>query len=189
MKRNALVVLLVLLFAVPVSAQSLSGFASFEILSGGRCPTTPLLNTWLQTGRRQGVFLFAWTQHEMYTNQKWSEVYAGYHVYPRSWLQLALGTGIEDASPKWRLGWQVWAGGHGLNFTSSWEQGGSGAWDRTTFTAQVHPRVALGVFQQWGLGAGPLMEFKATKRVTPWVTILRNSGEFHGMVGVRFAIQ
>lgn len=96
-------------------------------------------------------------------NKSYSELYEVGTYSPKPWLQLALGAGVEQAAPAWRLGGWVFAKKNRWSNFFAYEQGGSGWWHKDVANFQATKQVGFGFASQMYRGNGPHIQWSIPK--------------------------
>ncbi len=179
----SLFVLLATLVAIPAQAQTLTLETKAEP-SG----TTYVGNIYVEEvseKKRLGMFAFG-----LVDSVGFGQIYIGPTWYPKKWLEVQFGAGIENHSEFWRVGGGIYLiDNHGSGLLL-WENGASGYWYKATYTYPVSKRLALGVFSRRFAGTGPLVEVKASKSYTFWVTAgpdLQDNRRMKAVVGLNIS--
>ena len=179
-KITALFVLLTALVTVPVQAQTI-GLESKTTPTG----TSRLGNIYVEeVSEKTHAGLFAWGLAD---TGGFGEIYIGPTWYPRKWVELQVGAGIENHPGFWRVGTGVFLNGHLGSATILWETGVTGYWYKVAYSHHVAGKVSLGVFSRRFAGTGPIIEVKASKSYTIWVTAgpdLQDHNRMKAVVGM-----
>ena len=130
---------------------------SWNDVAGGKI--APQLDAYISRKSNEHVGAFGW----FVTNQYWSEAYAGVQLYPKKWMTVDVGAGLETDKNPWRLGGVVWIGNDKQSLLTILEMGGSGFWWRSTYNRAAGKRFGLGAMGQAQRGVGPRVQFTIPK--------------------------
>jgi hypothetical protein len=140
----------------------------------------------LLTGHIKGNFgSFTWFQIQ----QGYAEAYGGATYSPKSWMQLALGVGIEEDKHPARIGSYIWMGKGPVSVLAVFEDGGSGFWYKVEATYQTKSKFAVGFLSERYHGTGPKMEFSVPRTALKlWCAPLIENGSVKPVLGVRWSL-
>ena len=176
------IVFTVLVFATLASAQ---GWVEERTYVSG-VVATPQIDGLFNQSIKGGVGSFEWFQ----VSKGYSQAYAGATYSPKSWFQIALGGGLEQAKSPARLGSYVWLGKGKASGLFIFENGGSGKWYKTESNYQLLSKLGFGTYSERFKGIGPKLELKVPH--TPfkvWLAPLVKSGKVETVIGVRYSFK
>ena len=129
---------------------------------------------------------FIWFQ----VQQGYSQAYCGATFSPKSWLQLALGAGLEKAKSPTRVGSYVWVGKGRASGLAAFEDGGSGFWYKVETNYQIGKVFGLGSLSERFKGSGPKVEFSIPPTALKlWFAPLVDRQAFRPVIGVRWSLK
>ncbi len=144
---------LLLPFPSVLTAQTTAQIESWNDVIGGKI--VPQVDAYVTHKSSERVGQFAW----FVTGQHWSEAYAGLELYPKKWMTLDMGAGLETNKNPWRLGGIVWMGSQKQSLLTALETGGSGFWWRSIYNRKVRKCFGIGIIGQAHRGVGPRAQF------------------------------
>jgi hypothetical protein len=128
---------------------------------------------------------FCWFQ----TQATYSQAYCGPTYSPKSWIQFALGSGIETNKHPARIGSYVWLGKQKLACLAAFENGGSGFWYKAEANYQIRKALGLGMLSERYHGTGPKFELLIPHTALKlWVAPLVSASSLHPVFGVRWSL-
>lgn len=154
-----------------------------------RAGMTPIVDLYM-TARtnRSPLGVFAWS---VYT-PGWTEVVTGVTFAPASWIELAVGGGVEEASKPLRVAGSLWIGDDRYSLYALGEIGGTAPWYTAVGTVRASQQLGVGALSQRDVGTGPYMQMRAGS-VTLWIAApLVNSSDRHmlsGLVGLKLSFE
>lgn len=179
--KTAKMIVVVLLAAKAALAQNWVEERTY--ISGG--VATPRIGGLLTKAIKGNLGGFCWFQ----TQQKYSQIYGGSTLSPTSWIQLALGLGIETDKHPLRVGSYVWLGKDKLSGLAVFEDGGSGFWYKVETNYQASKLVGLGTLSERFKGSGPKIEFSIPHTALKlWIAPLVDRHSFRPVIGVRWSL-
>jgi hypothetical protein len=156
-----------------VYAQSFVGLET-KFVDGVAVPLVDgqIEKTWPTSVEGGSLGLFTWflSNDIGHRDSRWSEIYLGPAWYPRKWLEIVVGAGVETDLHPWRIGGEVIAAGQHGFMIFAWEQGGSGPWYLLKYLHPVAGKFSAGVFSRRFAGTGPLLSVKLNGRYSIWAT-------------------
>lgn len=167
MKSFTLLCFLLLLLLLPsaLAAQTTARIESWDDVIGGKI--MPQLDAYIAHKSNERVGQFAW----FFVGQHWSQAYAGVQLYPKKWMTVAAGAGLETNKNPWRIGGNVWMGTNKQSLLTILEMGGSGFWWRSTYNRRAGKHFGFGAMGQAHRGVGPRAQFAVPKTpVMLWAT-------------------
>ncbi len=145
---------------------------------------TPRINGLFTKPAAEKLGSFVWFQ----VQQGYSQAYAGLTYAPKSWIQVAIGPGLEEDRHPMRVGSYVWMGKGKVSTLAVFEDGGSGFWWKSESNYQITSRFGLGHWYEHGKGAGPKLEFSVPRtRAKLWLVPFINHG-VQPLLGVKWSL-
>lgn len=128
---------------------------------------------------------FVWFQ----VQQSYSQAYAGVTYSPKPWLQLALGTGIEQDKNPLRIGSYLYVSKKNLSGLAVFETGGSGFWYKIETNYQIKRFFGVGILSDHYRGHGPKFEILIPcSRLTLWAAPLVVHNSVSPVLGLRWTL-
>jgi hypothetical protein len=148
-----------------------------------------------QTARVDGLFSgqfnksfgsFAWMQQQ----KGYGQAYAGITYSPKTFVQLALGAGLEQDARPARVGSYVWLGKGKSSVLGVFEDGGSGFFYKVEANYQAVSRFGVGILSDRFRGHGPKAEFLVPHTpVKVWLASLWKDGSVSPLLGIRWSFK
>lgn len=195
--RRVLIVLLIALWPFNKAMAQTYAWTEFQVRfdkSSGY--VVPELHLYGSNKKSAKMGMFGWGLATGGQNGNWGETIVGLSLFPKSSVQIDLGTGIEAARDPWRVMGSVWTGNKRAQLFSTLEDGGSGAWYLTTANLNLaiadeergSPSIGIGFMARRFAGIGPRFEAGGPNGMV-WVAHLYPDPEEHGggtMLGMRW---
>lgn len=147
---------------------------------------TPRIDGLLATPIKSQMGGFIWFQ----VQQGYSQAYGGLTYAPKSWLQVALGGGLEQDKHPARIGSYVWMGKAKISGLAVFEDGGSGFWYKVESNYQATPKLGIGMLSERYHGSGPKIEFSVPHTALKlWCAPLASGTSLRPVFGVRWSLK
>lgn len=161
MKRVIMVAALTLIIGVaPAQAATTIG-----VFGDGKSLTTTMYSTIPVIGN---VGIFGWSL----TKTNYAETLVGLNYRFAPWGNIEVGLGLEQDPNPLRGTASLWLGTGSLSLLSTFENGGSGWWNRTVTSWQTSKWLSLGAEYRRFVGLGPRIEVTIPEASTSlWITI------------------
>lgn len=144
---------------------------------------TPRINGLLTSPMKGKWGSFVWFQIQ----KDYSQGYAGLTYSPRSWMQFALGGGLEQDKHPARVGGYMWAGNSKSSLLFVPEYGGSGFWWKLEANRKINKSVGVGFITERFKGSGLRVEYKIPKiPVVVWGAPLLQMNRQNLLIGIRW---
>jgi len=147
--------------------------------------TTPRVDGLFTHPLHRNLGTFVWFQ----VQQDYSQAYGGITYAPTSWIQFALGLGLEQYRQPARVGSYVWMGKGKCSALAVFEYGGSGFWYKVEGNFQITKTLGLGVNLEHFRGGGPKVEYSVPRtHVKFWFSPMVLNGSVRPLVGIRYSL-